>query len=376
MKRMRARDAGLDLPGVTGKWNSITDVDGVEVGYSTLILGTPEDYKGPGSNFARTGVTAILPRGHKKSAVFAGRYDLNGNGELTGTHWVDDSGFLHGPIMITNTNSVGVVRDTASKWMIENKYYYPMIFEGREIDGCGLFYPVVGETWDGVINDTNGFHIEAKHALEALDNAKSGPIEEGNVGGGTGMKCHDFKGGSGTSSRVLSEEEGGYTVGVFVQANHGFREHFQIMGIPMGDKIKGCDPILNTFEPKPGTGSIIAVVATDAPLLPWQLSKLCRRIPMGIGRLGGCYENASGDIFIGFSTANENAYTTTKTQVELLGDDMLDPLFKAVGDATEEAILNVLFAAETMEGKEHNKFYELPTDEVIKILDEHGKIKK
>lgn len=289
---------------------------------------------------------------------------------------MDDSGFLHGPIMITNTNSVGVVRDTASKWMIENKYYYPMIFEGREIDGCGLFYPVVGETWDGVINDTNGFHIEAKHALEALDNAKSGPIEEGNVGGGTGMKCHDFKGGSGTSSRVLSEEEGGYTVGVFVQANHGFREHFQIMGISMGDKIKGCDPILNTFEPKPGTGSIIAVVATDAPLLPWQLSKLCRRIPMGIGRLGGCYENASGDIFIGFSTANENAYTTTKTQVELLGDDMLDPLFKAVGDATEEAILNVLFAAETMEGKEHNKFYELPTDEIIKILDEHGKIKK
>lgn len=374
--KKRAREEGLILPGTPGKYNAITDVEGVEVGFSTIIKGEPEDYDGPGSDFARTGVTAILPRGHKRSAVFAGRHDLNGNGELTGTHWIDDSGFMHGPLMITNTNSVGVVRDTASKWMIDNKYYYPLVVEGRPIDGVGYFYPTVGETWDGIMNDTNGFHVEAKHALEALSDAKSGPVKEGNVGGGTGMQCHMFKGGTGTSSRVLTEEQGGYTVGVLVQANHGFRDHFEIMGIPMVDKIKDCDPVINTFAPKPGTGSIIVVLATDAPVLPWQLRKMCRRVQIGIGKLGSGYENGSGDIFIGFSTANEDAYSITTSQIELLGDDMMDPIYKAVAEAVEESILNALFAAETMVGREFNKYYALPHDQVVEVLDKYGKIKK
>lgn len=376
MKKKRARELGFDLPGNTGKYNAITDVEGIEVGYSTLIMGESKDYTGPGSNFARTGVTAILPRGKKKSAVFAGRHDLNGNGELTGTHWIDDSGFLHGPVMITNTNSVGIVRDTTSKWMIENKYYHQLVYEGREIEGCGYFYPAVGETWDGLLNDINGFHLDASHALEALDNAKGGPVAEGNVGGGTGMICHRFKGGTGTSSRVLDEEQGGYTVGVLVQANHGVRELFQIMGVHLGDKIKGCDPILNSLAPKPGTGSIIVVVATDAPLWPTQLSKLCKRVPIGIGRQGAGYETGSGDIFIGFSTANENAFTATKTTIEILGDDMLDPLYKATADAVEEAILNALCAGETMDGIDGNLIHALPHDQVVEILAAHGKIKK
>ncbi|GAB1477392.1 P1 family peptidase [Bacillota bacterium] len=375
MKKLRAREAGIILPGTPGKYNAITDVKGVEVGYSTIIKGEPEDYTGMGSPFARTGVTAILPRGHRRAAVFAGRHTLNGNGELTGTHWIDDSGFMHGPFMITNTNSVGVVRDTTSKWMIENKYYYPLIVEGRPIDGCGYFYPAVGETWDGIMNDTNGFHVKAEHALEALNNAKSGPLEEGNVGGGTGMQCHQFKGGTGTASRVLTEEEGGYTVGVLIQANHGFRPHFQVLGIPMADKISGADPIINTFAPKPGTGSIIVVVATDAPVLPWQLSKLCRRVPIGIGAVGSGYESGSGDIFLAFSTANENAYSISVSDVKLLGDDMIDPLYKAVAEAVEEAILNVLFAAETMVGREHNVFYALPQDQLLDVLRKYDKVR-
>ncbi len=375
MKKPRAREAGIILPGTPGENNAITDVKGVEVGYCTIIKGEPEDYKDPGSPFARTGVTAILPRGKNRSAVFAGRHDLNGNGELTGTHWIDDSGFMHGPMMITNTNSVGVVRDTTSKWMIDNKYYYPLIVDGRPIDGVGYFYPTVGETWDGILNDTNGFHVEPRHVLEALEDARSGSIKEGNVGGGTGMQCHQFKGGTGTASRVLTKEEGGFTLGVLVQANHGFRPFFEIMGISMADLIKGADPVINTFEPKPGTGSIIVVIATDAPLLPWQLSKLCKRVPIGIGKLGSGYENGSGDIFLAFSTANENAYTTEISDVKLLGDDMIDPLYRAVADAVEEAILNVLFQAETMTGREFNTFYELPQDQVMSILRKHGKAK-
>lgn len=375
MKKPRAREAGIILPGTPGENNAITDVKGVEVGYCTIIKGEPEDYKGPGSPFARTGVTAILPRGKNRSAVFAGRHDLNGNGELTGTHWIDDSGFMHGPMMITNTNSVGIVRDTTSKWMIDNKYYYPLIVDGRPIDGVGYFYPTVGETWDGILNDTNGFHVEPRHVLEALEDAHSGSIKEGNVGGGTGMQCHQFKGGTGTASRVLTKEEGGFTLGVLVQANHGFRPFFEIMGISMADLIKGADPVINTFEPKPGTGSIIVVIATDAPLLPWQLSKLCKRVPIGIGKLGSGYENGSGDIFLAFSTANENAYTTEISDVKLLGDDMIDPLYRAVAEAVEEAILNVLFQAETMTGREFNTFYELPQDQVMSILRKHGKAK-
>lgn len=373
--KKRAREEGLVLPGITGQYNAITDVKGVEVGYSTIILGEPEDYKGPGSRFARTGVTAILPRGRQKSAVFAGRHDLNGNGELTGTHWIDDSGFLHGPILITNTNSVGIVRDTASRWMIENHFYYPLVNEGTAIEGVGYFYPTVAETWDGILNDTNGFHVKPRHVLQALESAKSGPVAEGNVGGGTGMQCHEFKGGTGTASRVLSGPEGRYTVGVLVQANHGFRRHFEIMGIPMADKINGAQPLINTFAPKPGTGSIIVIIATDAPVLPWQLKKMCRRVSIGIGKLGAGCENGSGDIFLAFSTANENAYSITKSNIVLLSDDGMDPIYQAVAEAVEESILNALFAAETMVGKEFNRYTALPHDQVIKILSAYGKIK-
>lgn len=375
MSKKRARELGIPLNGAPGVHNAITDVPGVEVGFCTVIKGKPEDYTGTGSNYARTGVTAILPRGKKRSAVFAGRHDLNGNGELTGTHWMDDSGFMHGPLLITNTNSVGIVRDTASKWMIDNRFYHPYVFEGRPIDGCGYFYPTVGETWDGILNDTNGFHVTAEHALEALNSAKPGPVAEGNVGGGTGMICHEFKGGTGTSSRVLSPENGGYTVGVLVQANHGWRGQFTIASVPMAGEITGCDPIVNTFAPKPGTGSIIVIVATNAPVLPWQLAKICKHIPMGIGKVGATGDNGSGDIFLAFSTANEQAYSTQTSTIELLSDEMIDPIFEATIEAVEEAVLNVLCAAETMEGREGNKIYALPQDQVVAALKKHGRIK-
>jgi len=375
MKKARARDLGIIVPGTPGKYNAITDVEGVEVGFCTVVYGEPEDFKGPGSKFARTGVTAVLPRGRKRSAVFAGRHTLNGNGEMTGTHWLDDSGFMHGPFLITNTNSVGVVRDTATKWMIDNYFYHPLVVDGVPIDGVGYFYPTVGETWDGIMNDTNGFHVKAEHALEALNTAKPGEVAEGNVGGGTGMQCHEFKGGTGTASRVLSKEQGGFTVGVLIQANHGFREHFEIFGVPMADEIKGCDPVLNTYAPKPGTGSIIVLVATDAPVLPWQLAKMCKRIPIGIGKFGAGFETGSGDIFLAFSTANENAYTITQTKIDLLADEMMDPIYKAVAEATEEAILNALCAAETMVGRDFNKYYAIPHDQLADVLRKHGKIK-
>ena len=374
MKKARARDLGISLPGTPGKFNAITDVLGVEVGYSTIILGQPEDYRGPGSPFARTGVTAILPRGKRRSTVFAGRHDLNGNGEMTGTHWVDDSGFLHGPIMITNTNSVGTVRDATTKWMLKNRFFQPLYAEGHEIEGVGFFYPVVGETWDGVLNDTDGFHVKESHVMEALDTARGGAIQEGNVGGGTGMLCHGFKGGTGTASRVLSEEDGGYTVGVLVQANHGKRDNLTVSGVPVGKILTGYTPVRAKPAPKEGTGSIIAVVATDAPVLPVQLSKMCRRVSIGIGRLGGGYSNGSGDIFIAFSTANENAYTYTRTNIEILGDEMMNPLYKAVADATEEAILNALCAAETMVGKGGDTYFAMPGEQVAEMVKETEKL--
>lgn len=366
--KKRARDVGIRLDGNTGTYNAITDVAGVEVGYSTIIKGSPEDYKGMGSNFARTGVTAILPRGKQRSVVFAGRHDLNGNGELTGTHWMDDSGFIHGPIMITNTNSVGIVRDSVTKWMLQNRFYHPLVFQGEEIEDSGYFYPVVGETYDGILNDTNGFHVKEAHVMEALENAHGGPIAEGNVGGGTGMVCHEFKGGTGTSSRKLDDEEGGYTVGVLVQANHGARKWFTINGVRIGDKITGADPVYNVAMPKPGTGSIIVVIATDAPVNPIQLSKMCKRVPIGIGRLGSGYENGSGDIFVAFSTANENSFTHSTSTAQVLGDHMMDPIYKAVADAVEEAILNALCAAETMEGIKHNKIFAMPKGQVATLL--------
>lgn len=371
--KKRARDLGIPFEGTCGKYNAITDVAGVEVGYTTIIKGEPTADRNDTTDFARTGVTAILPRGKARSAVFAGRFDYNGNGELTGSHWIDDSGFLHGPIMITNTNSVGVVREATSKWMVKNKYFYPIYVDDRMIEGIGFFYPTVGETFDGVLNDINGFHVKEEHAIAALENAKSGPLEEGNVGGGTGMRCHGFKGGTGTASRVLSEEFGGYTVGVLVQANHGTRDYFQIRGIPMGKEIQGYEQVVNTWNAKPGDGSIIIVIATDAPVLPWQLSKIARRATIGMGRLGAGYENGSGDIFIAFSTANENAFCYTKTNVELLADEQLDPIYKATADATEEAILNAMVAAETTIGADLNVVHALPHEEVVNVLKKYNR---
>jgi L-aminopeptidase/D-esterase-like protein len=250
-----------------------------------------------------------------------------------------------------------------------------MVVDGRPIDGVGYFYPTVGETWDGLMNDTNGFHVTAAHALEALNSAKSGSVAEGNVGGGTGMICHEFKGGTGTASRKIPKEQGGFTVGVLVQANHGTRELFEILGVPLAHEIKDCDPVFNTYAPKPGTGSIIVVIATDAPVLPWQLAKMCKRVPIGIGWLGSGFENGSGDIFLAFSTANEYAYTFTQTKIDLLGDDMMDPIYLAVAEAVEEAILNALCAAETMVGRDYNKCFAMPHDQIVEILAKHGKIK-
>lgn len=372
--KKRARDLGLPFEGTPGEYNAITDVEGVEVGFSTIITGESTEDTTEDSDFARTGVTAILPRGKKRSAVFAGRYDHNGNGEMTGTHWIDDSGFLHGPLMITNTNSVGVVREAASKWMVKNRYFYPSFKDGKEVEGLGFFYPAVGETFDGVLNDINGFKVKEENAFEALESAAGGFVAEGNVGGGTGMRCHEFKGGTGTASRVLSEEEGGFTVGAIVQANHGTREEFRVAGIPFGKLIKGYDMDIKHLEPKPGDGSIIVVVATDAPVLPWQLSKMCRRVSLGIGNLGGGYQNGSGDIFLAFSTANENAFSYDSSEVTLLSDDKMDPIYRAVAQAVEEAIVNAMVAAEDMYGRNRNFIPALPHEEVERILKDYEKM--
>lgn len=372
--KKRARDLGLPFEGTPGEYNAITDVEGVEVGFSTIITGESTEDTTEDSDFARTGVTAILPRGKKRSAVFAGRYDHNGNGEMTGTHWIDDSGFLHGPLMITNTNSVGVVREAASKWMVKNRYFYPSFKDGKEVEGLGFFYPAVGETFDGVLNNINGFKVKEENAFEALESAAGGFVAEGNVGGGTGMRCHEFKGGTGTASRVLSEEEGGFTVGAIVQANHGTREEFRVAGIPFGKLIKGYDMDIKHLEPKPGDGSIIVVVATDAPVLPWQLSKMCRRVSLGIGNLGGGYQNGSGDIFLAFSTANENAFSYDSSEVTLLSDDKMDPIYRAIAQAVEEAIVNAMVAAEDMYGRNRNFIPALPHEEVERILKDYEKM--
>lgn len=366
----RARDLGIPFEGVCGKYNAITDVAGVEVGFATVILGRPESTTRYDSDFARTGVTCILPRGKQRSAVFAGRFDLNGNGEMTGTHWIDDSGFLHGPVMITNTNSVGIVREAAAKWMVQNDFFYPGFNNGREIPGYGFFYPVVGETYDGILNNINGFKVTEEHALEALNAAAGGPVAEGNVGGGTGMRCHGFKGGTGTSSRVLREEDGGFTVGALVQANHGTREEFCIRGVQIGRLIQGYEQNLMSISPKDGDGSIIVVVATDAPVLPWQLSKMCKRIPLGIGRLGGGCQNGSGDVFLAFSTANANAFGYDQSDIVLLSDFKMDELYRAVVQCVEEAILNAMFMAESMTGRNCNYVPSIPEDQVVKFLKE------
>lgn len=371
----RARDAGIPFDGSPGKWNAITDVLGVTVGHSTLISGEGPLVKGEGP--IRTGVTAILPRGKQFAPVYANFYALNGNGELTGTHWIAESGFLETPILITNTGNVGIVRDAAWRWMDNNKYYAP--FYKNHWYG----YPVVAETYDGMLNDINGQHVKELNVWQALDSAKSGPVEEGSVGGGTGMMCYNFKGGIGTSSRVIDKKNGGYTVGVLVQANHGSRVQLTVAGVPLGKELR--DTLQFKLEPqetsffKRGleeeTGSIIIILATDAPLLPGQLMRLVHRIPLGMHRTGGIGGNGSGDIFLAFSTANENAFNNEnkEQQIITMPNELMNALFIATIQATEEAIINALFAGKTMTGINGNTVYGLPHQKVIEILKKYNR---
>jgi L-aminopeptidase/D-esterase-like protein len=368
-QKPRARDIGIPFDGTTGKFNAITDVKGVEVGYSTLISGQGKNILGKGP--VRTGVTAILPRGRNNNPVFSNWYSLNGNGEMTGTTWITESGFLETPIMITNTNSVGVVRDAVLKWFVDRHWYK---------EDFWYTYPVVAETYDGFLNDIYGFHVKESNAYEALDSAKSGYLKEGNVGGGTGMMCLGFKGGTGTSSRVIKIKDSTYTVGVLVQANFGSKSGLTIAGVPIGKELK--DTLNNELKLPPasyrkeGDGSIIVVVATDAPLLPHQLKRIAARVPIGIGNAGGFGGNSSGDIFIAFSTANPTAFQRKDfTKVDELPNDLINPLFEATIQAVNEAIINAMVAAETMEGINGNKSYALPHKLVIDLLKKYNRIK-
>lgn len=363
----RARDLGIPFSGSPGPLNSITDVAGVTVGHGTLISGDGQLEVGTGP--VRTGVTAILPRGKTYDPVFAGWYALNGNGEMTGTTWVEESGFLEGPVVITNTHSVGIARDATIEWQYENKLFDPLP------DEPDVFWslPVVAETYDGDLNDINGFHVTKEHVIEALELAAPGPVQEGNVGGGTGMICHAFKGGIGTASRRIGIYDQEYTIGVLVQANYGSRKSLTISGVPVGVEI---DDLMPEFRPNDrSTGSIIVVVATDAPLLPHQLKRIARRVPIGISRVGGYASNGSGDIFIAFSTANPGAATRQHAvDTKMLPNDVMSPLFLATAEATEEAIVNALVAAETMVGINGNTVYELPHDRLIDLLRKYNRI--
>jgi D-aminopeptidase len=373
---MRASEIGITVGHAEpGPNDAITDVAGVRVGHTTLIEGD-----GPlvvGSGPVRTGVTVVVPHERVGTAVlFAGCHRLNGNGELTGLEWVRESGLLTSPIGITNTHSVGVVRDAIVAAAV------------RDADPGAVWWslPVVGETWDGTLNDINGQHVRAEHVYQALATASSGPVAEGNVGGGTGMICHGFKGGIGTASRVVPESAGGYTVGVLVQANHGRRERLTVNGVPVGLALPPSEVPLPSPRSTPwdwpdaeGAGSIIAVVATDAPLLPHQCRRLAQRAGLGIARVGGAGEHSSGDIFIAFSSGNvgdpaplgERRPSRTAT-VEMLADEYITPLFYGVIEATEEAILNALLQAETMSGRDGNTAHRLDPERLVEVMRRHG----
>ncbi len=373
----RAADLGLTrlIGGTSGPLDAITDVSGVEVGHTTIIRGSGRLVVGEGP--VRTGVTVVHPRGKGSGdPVFGAWFALNGNGEMTGTTWIEESGMLEGPIAITNTHSVGVVRDAILQWRIGQPQLQPW----------GL--PVVAETYDGRLNDLNGFHVKPPHVFAALDSASVGPVAEGNVGGGTGMVCHGFKGGIGTASRRLSAEAGGFTVGVLVQCNYGARRELRIAGVPVGAEIPDLLPCIasadSTLLPavprcddaavgRPGgdaaDGSIIIVVATDAPLLPHQLKRLATRASLGVGRMGGRGENSSGDIFVSFSTANPRAAADTGiVRLTMLPNDRINPLFAATVQATEQAIVNALLAAETMTGANDLRVHALPQDRLRAIM--------
>jgi L-aminopeptidase/D-esterase-like protein len=351
---------GVPFDGTPGPLNAITDVKGIEVGYRTLISGEGKLQVGVGP--VRTGVTAIFPRGKKAiDPVFAGWFAENGNGEMTGTAWLDEAGFLYAPLMITNTHSVGVVRDTVISWQF--KHASPESLD----DWWSL--PVVTETWDGYLNDINGFHVKPEDALAAIEDAHAGPIAEGNVGGGTGMICFEYKGGTGTSSRKLSEKDGGYTVGVLVQCNTSLYRYLRIAGVPVGREIPGQ----HIWETE--TGSIVVVVATDAPLLPHQLKRVARRVTLALGRLGSISGNGSGDIFIAFSTANAGAGLAEKQAVvTTLSNLQMDELFEATVQATEEAVVNALIAAKTMTGADNRTVKALPHDRLREVLRKYNRL--
>jgi D-aminopeptidase len=373
-KIVRARDLGIPFEGTPGKFNAITDVPGVEVGYTTLITGEGKLEVGKGP--VRTGVTAILPRGHASlnDPVYASFFSLNGNGEMTGTAWVDESGFLEGPIVITNTHSVGVARDAVIAWRVKH----------GAADKTGYWWslPVVAETWDGWLNDINGFHVKPEDVWRALDSAHGGALEEGSVGGGTGMVCYEFKGGNGTASRKVDirpqgsgkdTAEQSFVVGVFLQANFGRRAQLTITGIPVGKEIPGDVYKSATADPSFGgqeSGSCIAVVATDAPLLPNQLKRLARRVSLGLARTGAISGNGSGDLFIAFSTANANVAGPDQVthSVTTIPNDLMDPIFAAVVQATEEAVVNALVDNHSMTGRDNHRVEALPHDRLRELM--------
>ena len=369
----RARELGVPFEGAPGPLNAITDVHGVLVGHTTLISG--EGVLRVGQGPVRTGVTAILPRGRSYDPVFAGWYTLNGNGEMTGTTWMEESGFLEGPVVITNTHSVGVARDAVVAWINARARHDPTYA------GVSFSLPVVAETYDGFLNDVNGFHVTPEHVHAALDQASGGPVDEGNVGGGTGMRCHGFKGGIGTASRALDVAGRTYTVGALVQANYGARRNLMIAGVPVGREIADLQPLRPSAKPlpEPGSGSeagsIIVVVATDAPLLAHQLKRLARRVPVGIARVGGMGGNGSGDIFIAFSTANSGAANRQDlVRLDMLPNDLMTPLFEATVHTTEEAIINALVAAETMVGRDGATAFALPHERLRQALRRYGRL--
>jgi D-aminopeptidase len=355
----RARALGVPFDGNPGPLDAITDVKGVEVGDTTLIRGEGKLIVGQGP--VRTGVTVIFPRGRGDAEpVYAGWFSQNGNGEMTGTTWVEESGFLEGPVAITNTHSVGLVRDSIIAWSVKS---------GRlALQPWSL--PVVAETWDGYLNDINGFHVQQSDVFSALEAAQGGPVPEGNVGGGTGMVCYGFKGGDGTASRVLSADAGGYTVGVLVQCNCGRRPQLTIAGVPIGKLIPAAAPAAALPNEVSGdVGSIIIVVATDAPLLPTQLKRLARRATMGLARTGSSSGNSSGDIFIAFSTANRGANKEPgPNAIQTVSNERISPLFQATVEATEEAIVNAMVAAQTMTGVDGHTIEALPHDKLSDFM--------
>ena len=366
-RKPRARDLGVPFDGTPGKFNAITDVNGILVGHTTLISGEGKLQIGKGP--VRTGVTAVLPRGKDSmnDAVFAGWFSQNGNGEMTGTTWVEESGFLEGPVMISNTHSVGVVRDAVIQWRVAH----------GQPDPTGYWWslPVVAETWDGWLNDINGFHVKPEHAFHAIDTAHDGRVEEGSVGGGTGMICNEFKGGIGTSSRKLDPKDGGYTVGVLVQCNYGVRPNLRIAGVPVGKEISDDAAYASAPFEKVDRGSIIVVVATDAPLLSQQLKRIARRVSLALGRNGSISGNGSGDIFIAFSTANPRAEGgKTVKDLKMLPNEAIDPIFAATVQATEESIVNAMVAAETVIGIENHKVIALPHDKLRAVLKKYNRL--